>query len=241
MIRDNTRVFRAFFLLSVWSVLALFLGLPLLLWTVLTRDTRPLYRGGVWFGGVGLRAAGVRARVRYAAPLDPAQPYLFLSNHASNLDPPLLASVLAPRRTAMLIKQELLRIPLLGWGMRLAGFVPVARSGSVEDAKRSLAEAARVLGSGISLAVFAEGTRSPDGALLPFKKGPFFLARETGFPVVPVTLRGTHALLPKGKLRLRPGTVEVTFHAPLDPRAFAGRDELREAVRAAIASGLAST
>lgn len=231
-------MFRALWLLFVWSVLALFLGLPLLLWTVLTRDTRLLFRWGVWFGGVGLRAAGVRARVRYAVPLDPAQPYLFLSNHASNLDPPLLASALAPRRTAMLIKQELLRVPLLGWGMRLAGFVPVARSGSVEDAKRSLSEAARVLGSGVSLAVFAEGTRSPDGSLLPFKKGPFFLARESGFPVVPVTLVGTHRLLPKGKLRLRAGTVEIMFHAPLDPNAFPGRDGLREAVRTAIASGL---
>ncbi len=231
---------RAFWLLIVWSALALILGLPLLVWTVLTRDARLLFRWGVWMGSAGLRAAGVRSRVHFTAPLDPAQPYLFLSNHASNLDPPLLAAALAPRRTAMLIKQELLRVPLLGWGMRLAGFVPVARSGSVEDARRSLSEAARVLGSGISLAVFAEGTRSPDGGLLPFKKGPFFLARETGFPVVPVTLRGTHALLPKGALRLRSGTVEVTFHAPLDPRAFTGRDELREAVRAAIASGLVS-
>ena len=231
-------VLRAYLLLAVWAVLAVPVGLVALPWTLLTRDASLLYRWGVWIGGVGLRAAGVRVRVRFEAPLPPGTACLFLSNHASNLDPPLLAWVLLPRRTAMLIKQELLRIPLLGWAMRLAGFVPVARSGSVEDAKRSLEQAAAVIRSGVSMTAFAEGTRSPDGRLLPFKKGPFFLAMNCGVPVVPVTLIGTGALLPKGVFRLRRGTVQVVVHAPLLPRDFAGRDALKDAVRAAIASSL---
>ncbi len=228
---------RAYLLLFVWSVLAVpvaIAGLPL---TLLTRNAAALYRWGVAAGSLGLRAAGVRTRVRFDAPL-PSEACLFLVNHASNLDPPLLAAVLRPRRAAMLIKQELLRIPLLGWGMRLAGFVPVARSGSVEDAKRSLEQAAAVLRSGISLVVFVEGTRSPDGRLLPFKKGPFFLAMECGVPVVPVTLLGTGSLLAKGSSRLRKGTVEVVFHRTLLPRDFAKRDALQQAVRASIASAL---
>ncbi len=229
---------RAAVLLGAWAVLAIPVGLIFLPWTVLTGNADQLYRWGVAAGALGLRVAGVRARSRYRQPLTPGQPYLFLSNHASNLDPPLLAAVLVPRRTAMLIKQELLRIPLLGWGMRLAGFVPVARSGSVEDAKHSLAEAARVLGSGVSLTIFAEGTRSPDGRLLPFKKGPFFLAKQCGVPVVPVTLAGTGTLLPKGALKLRGGTVDVIFHPPLSPSDFPTRDALKEAVREAIASAL---
>ena len=229
---------RAFILLGVWGLLAIPVGLVALPWTLLSRSAAMLYRWGVWIGATGLRAAGVHTQVRFAQPLEPGQPYLFLSNHASNLDPPLLAAVLLPRRTAMLIKQELLRIPLLGWGMRLAGFVPVARSGSVEDAKRSLDQAAAVLETGVSLTVFVEGTRSPDGRLLPFKKGPFFLAMQCKVPVVPVTLIGTGSLLPKGRLRLRKGTVQVVVHAPLLPQNYANRDALRDAVRAAIASAL---
>ncbi len=229
---------RAFLLVSVWGLLAIPVGLIALPWTVLTRDPSLLYRWGVAIGHLGLLAAGVRTTIRYEAPLPVDTACLFLVNHASNLDPPLLAAALLPRRVAMLIKQELLRVPLLGWGMRLAGFVPVARSGSVEDAKRSLDQAAGLLRSGVSLAIFVEGTRSPDGRLLPFKKGPFFLAMQCGVPVVPITLAGTHALLPKGTRRLRRGGVQVIVHPPLDPAAFAGRDALRTAVREAIASAL---
>ena len=228
-------------MLGVWAVLTVPFGLVALPWTMLTRNPTLLYHWGVVIGSLGLRAAGVRTRVRYEAPLPKHAACLFLSNHASNLDPPLLAAVLLPRRTPMLIKQELLKIPLLGRGMRLAGFVPVARSGSVEDARRSLDQAAAVLRSGVSLVVFVEGTRSPDGRLLPFKKGPFFLAMECGVPVVPVTLVGTGALLPKGVFRLRRGTVQVVVHAPLMPRDFADRNALRNAVRASIASALLDT
>ena len=231
-------MFRASFLLAVWATLALLVGALLLPWTAFTGDARLLYRWGVWAGGVGLRAAGVRMRILHAEPLDPAQPYLFLSNHASNLDPPLLAAALAPRRTAILIKQELLRIPLLGRGMRAAGFIPVARSGSVEDAKRSLADAGAALRSGLSLIIFPEGTRSPDGGLLPFKKGPFLIARQADLAVVPVTLANTAGLMPKGKVKLQAGTVEVTFHKALHPRDYPDRDAFKEAVRAAIASAL---
>ena len=230
---------RAYLLLAVWAVLAIPVAIVGLPWTLLTRNAGPLYRWGVLAGSLGLRAAGVRTTVRFEAPL-PETACLFLSNHVSNLDPPLLAAVLRPRRAAMLIKQELLRIPLLGWGMWLAGFVPVARSGSVEDAKRSLEQAAAVLRSGVSLVVFAEGTRSPDGRLLPFKKGPFFLAMESGLPVVPVTLVGTGALLPKGSSRMHGGNVDVVVHPPLLPRSFENRDALQKAVRAAIASALPS-
>ncbi len=228
---------RAWLLLAVWGLLAIPVGLIALPYTVLTRRAGLLYRWGVAIGQAGLRAVGVQTVVHASAPL-PAGACLLLCNHASNLDPPLIAAALLPRRSAMLIKQELLRIPLLGWGMQLAGFVPVARSGSVEDAKRSLEQSAAVLRSGVSLLIFVEGTRSPDGRLLPFKKGPFFLAMESGVPVVPVTLVGTGALMPKGALRLKRGTVNVFFHEPLMPSDFANRDALRQAVRQAIASAL---
>ena len=229
-------MWRSLLLVCVWTAAGLPVGLFALPWTLLRRNASLLYRWGVGVGRLGLAAAGIRVQVRTLAPL-PDTACLFLVNHASNLDPPLLASVL-PRRAAMMVKHELWRVPLLGMGMRLAGFVPVARSGSVEDARRSLARAAAVLGSGLSLVIFVEGTRSPDGRLLPFKKGPFFLAMESGVPVVPVTIAGTHAVLPKGSLRIRLHAVDVTLHPPLLPQDFADRDALREAVRTSIASAL---
>ncbi len=229
---------RACWLFLVWGVCTVPVGLVGLPLAALTRNATLLYRWGVAVGSLGLRAAGVRTRVRLEAPLPANTPCLFLSNHASNIDPPLLAAALRPHRTAMLVKQELLRVPLLGWAMSLAGFVPVARSGSVDDAKRSLEQARAVLASGISMTVFAEGTRSPDGRLLPFKKGPFFLAMACGVPVVPVTLVGTGALLPKGRLQLRRGTVDVVVHPSLLPGDFPDRDALQAAVRASIASAL---
>jgi 1-acyl-sn-glycerol-3-phosphate acyltransferase len=83
-----------------------------------------------------------------------------------------------------------------------------------------------------------EGTRSPDGRMLPFKKGPFFLAMDAGAPCIPVSIYGTEKILGKGSLRMKPGDAHVVFHSPIDPAGFATREELMEAVRAAIASGL---
>jgi len=98
--------------------------------------------------------------------------------------------------------------------------------------------AARVLASGLNIASFVEGTRSRDGRLQPFKKGPFYLATDTDTPVVPVSIWGTESMMKKGSLRIYPGTAHVTFHAPLDPKNFATREDLMAAVRSAVESGL---
>ena len=145
---------------------------------------------------------------------------------------------LLPGRTSIFLKRSLLRIPILGYGMKLAGFIPVARKGDAEAAKQSVDAAAREMSRGVHITSFVEGTRSPDGRLLPFKKGPFYLAMETCAPVVPITIRGTEKLMPKGSLRLHPGTVRVIFHPPLDPANYSTREDLMEAVRNSIASSL---
>jgi len=126
----------------------------------------------------------------------------------------------------------------LGYAMRLAGFIPVQRDGSVESAKAASELAQRALEQGSCLVLFPEGTRSRDGSLLPFKRGPFFLAMESGAPVAPVSIRGATRLLPKGSKNLKAGTVTVTFHAPLRPADFSNKEELMEAVRSAIESGM---
>ena len=121
--------------------------------------------------------------------------------------------------------------------MRLASLVPVDRSNR-DAAIASLRAAADVLAKGIPMTIFVEGTRSFDGRLLPFKKGPFYLAMESGAPVVPVTIVGTHYLLPKRRFSLRPGAATVVFHPPIHPRQFTDRDALMSAVHASIASAL---
>jgi 1-acyl-sn-glycerol-3-phosphate acyltransferase len=94
------------------------------------------------------------------------------------------------------------------------------------------------MAKGIHITTFVEGTRSRDGRMLPFKKGPFYLAKETGAPCVPVSIHGTENMMAKGSMKIRPGTVHIQFHAPIYPDNFATREDLLEAVRRAIASGL---
>jgi 1-acyl-sn-glycerol-3-phosphate acyltransferase len=145
---------------------------------------------------------------------------------------------LIPGRTSAFMKRSLMKLPIVGIGFRQGEFIAVDRMGSRDEAQRSVEEARRVLAKGVHITTFVEGTRSPDGRLQPFKKGPFFLAMESGAPCVPVSIHGTEKILGKGSLRMHPGPVHVVFHAPIDPAAFASRDKLSEAVRMAIAYAL---
>jgi 1-acyl-sn-glycerol-3-phosphate acyltransferase len=229
-------VIRTLLLLAFWLLLLPFAALIGFPWTFLTGKVDFLYWLGTRIAFTGIRLAGIRVQVTGLDRLDPAATYIFMSNHVSNLDPPILVPVI-PRRTSVLAKKELFRIPILGRAMRMASLVPVDRSNR-EAAIASLRAAAEVLARGIPMTIFVEGTRSFDGRLLPFKKGPFYLAMESAAPVVPVTIVGTHHILPKRSVRIRPGEVTLVFHAPLDPRQFADRDALLIAVRAAIDSAL---
>ena len=213
---------------------AALIGLP---WTLLRNDISLLYRWAMWIANAGLKIGGIRIDVTGREQLDPQQRYIFMSNHVSNLDPPLLLPLL-PGRTSVFLKRSLMKIPVLGYAMRLGRFVPVDRDGSVESAKQSVETARQVLESGLHVMTFVEGTRSRDGRLLPFKKGPFYLAMETGAPVVPVSIWGTESMMKKGSVRITPGTAHVVFHAPLWPRDYATREELIAAVRQSIASSL---
>jgi 1-acyl-sn-glycerol-3-phosphate acyltransferase len=229
---------RALIMILVWTVLAVPAALFAFPWTLITRDTRLLLRVGFWIARAGLPWGGVRVVVHGFDRL-PHGASIVMASHSSNLDPPVLIPLL-PGRVVIYLKASLMRIPVLGYAMRLAGFIPVTRDGSVEAAKAVSAAAQRELQRGSCLVVFPEGTRSPDGALLPFKKGPFFLAMQSGAPVVPVSIAGATRMLPKGSTKLRSGTITVTFHAPLDPADYANKEELMEAVRSAIEAGLPS-
>lgn len=226
---------RVLVLLAFWSIAAVLVGLICIPWTFLTGKVDFLYRMGVGVGLAGVRLVGVKVQVLGSEKLDWHRTYIFMCNHVSNLDPPIVIPVM-PRRTSVLVKKELFRVPILGSGMRLASLVPVDRSNR-EAAITSLRSAAQVLRSGVNMTIWPEGTRSFDGRLLPFKKGPFRLAMESGIPIVPITLVGTHEIWPKGEFAIHPGTAKVIFHEPIDPAAFPSHDDLIEAVRERIRSG----
>jgi 1-acyl-sn-glycerol-3-phosphate acyltransferase len=217
------------------------LGIPAAIiclpWAVVTGNVMPLYNVAQFIVRTGYALARIDVQVegREVVPVKTA--CIFMANHISNLDPPVLLPNI-PGRTSAFVKESLTRIPIFGFALRLAEFVPVDRSGDRESAQESVAAARRILAKGLHITTFVEGTRSPDGRMLPFKKGPFYLAKETGAPCIPVSIWGTETMMAKGSLRIRPGTAHVVFHRPLNPDDFETREELMAAVRTAIASGL---
>jgi 1-acyl-sn-glycerol-3-phosphate acyltransferase len=217
----------------IFGVPAGAIGIP---WALLTGDIGPLYRWSMWIVRTGLKLGRIRIEIVGREHI-PARPAIFMANHVSNLDPPILLPLL-PFRTAFFLKRSLLKIPIVGFGMRIAGFIPVDRDGRPESAKESVEAANKVLASGVSISTFPEDTRSRTGRMLPFKKGSFYLAMESGAPVVPISIWGSETMMTKGSLRIHPGTAHLTFHPALDPHQFQNREQLSDAVRAAIESGL---
>jgi 1-acyl-sn-glycerol-3-phosphate acyltransferase len=229
-------VIRLIFCVVCWvlfSIPAAVIGFPALF---ITGRIDLLWKLSVWASGMGYRLAGIRVRSVGHEQLEEGRAYLFMSNHVSNLDPPIITPLLG-QRISIIAKHELFKIPFFGRAMRAGKFVAVNRSDR-KAAIESVREAATVLQSGLGMLVFPEGTRSPDGHLLPFKKGPFLLAMEAGVPVVPITIAGSYEAWPKGKMSLQKGQVVVTFHPPIDPHQFARKEELLAAVRVAIESAL---
>jgi len=218
-------------------VLAVLLGLPcLLLWTVLTRRPDFMYGLSMKFCRLAVPLAGIRVRVE-GLESTPPRGCVFAANHASNLDPVLLLSAL-PRRVSIFAKRELFRIPIFSAGMRLAGFIPVDRGG--REALAGIATAVQRLGTGLSLAIFPEGTRSPDGRVRPFKKGALAIAMDAGVPVVPVSIAGTQRLLPKGNWIIRPGEVIIRLGPAVDASGCTPKDrpELLARLQSLVAAGL---
>lgn len=217
------------------------LGLPAAIlcvpYTLLTGNISLMYRCGMGIARLGIRLFGLRPVITGKEHIHRQEKYLFLSNHLSNLDAVMLLPEI-PVRIAVFVKRSLMKIPILGYCMRLAGFIPVERKGEVEAARASVRTALAVLQSGISVASFVEGTRSPDGRLLPFKKGPFYLAMESRIPIIPVSIHGTEEMMRKGSLAIRRGRAHIVFHPPISPADYPDRDSLMAAVRASIASGL---
>ncbi len=192
------------------------------------------------WGGSILFASRIKVTVRGLENIDPAKPYIYMANHQSNFDIPVLLAYL-PVQFRWLAKAELFRIPLFGLAMRRVGYISIDRANR-KSAFDSLAKAAQTIRDGASVLIFPEGTRSRDGRIGPFKKGGFVMAVEAGVPVVPVVVHGTRAIMPRQKLSIRPGRVVIDIKPAVPAAAYtrATKDVLLNDIREVIVETFAS-
>jgi len=185
-----------------------------------------------------LKTSGVRVEVEGLDNIRPETPYVYMSNHLSHFDAVSLLSVL-PLGVKFLAKKELGRIPFLGWAMYALGYIFVERGNKLESFKR-IDKGARKVREGTSILVFAEGTRSRDGNLQPFKKGGFVMAIKAGVDIVPISITGSREVLPRGSLRVNPGIVKVVIGSPIPSSGYTldMKITLMERVRDAISAGI---
>jgi 1-acyl-sn-glycerol-3-phosphate acyltransferase len=233
----QTGMFASFKLAFVYLALGPIAGIVGIPYTLMVGDISLLYRVAMWITNAGVRAAGIKIEMAGLENIPPGRSCIFMSNHVSNLDPPVVLPLL-PGRSSVLLKKELMNIPILGKAMRLAKFVPVERGHRRDAAQASVEAAADALRSGLHILVYPEGTRSRDGRLSTFKKGPFFLAQETQAPIVPIALSGTQTMMHKGSNAIVPGLARIQMLQAIEPSNYGTREELLLAVRNAIADAL---
>jgi 1-acyl-sn-glycerol-3-phosphate acyltransferase len=200
--------------LFVAGALLAICGPPILLYSWLVNKHDLVYPWALFGARNWLRLSGVQVRVKGLELLDPKQTYVFVSNHRSYLDTAAMF-IYTGRRIGLLAKKELLKVPVLGVGMGFVNVMAIDRSNR-ESAIRTTEAAAQRIKSGVSFAVFVEGTRAKPGELLPFKKGAFYMARQAGVPVVPVAIKNSDVLMGKGTGEARAGTIEMVFMRPIE-------------------------
>jgi 1-acyl-sn-glycerol-3-phosphate acyltransferase len=217
--------------LFVAALLLLILGPPTILVSRLAGHKEWLYPWALWGGRQWLRLSGAKVLVRGREHLDPKQSYVFVLNHRSYLDTATAFCYLG-RRIGILAKKELLKVPIMGYGMGYVNIMAIDRSNRQRAIETVQAATAR-LRSGVSFAVFAEGTRARPGKFLPFKKGAFYMAKDAGVPVVPVAMKNTDVLMGKGTGVARPGTIEMVILEPIPTVGLSTDEDVEQLIRKA--------
>jgi 1-acyl-sn-glycerol-3-phosphate acyltransferase len=223
----------------------LFVGLYILilapfgmLWAYVSRNGAILYSLARICIRVAGGVSGVRVNVQGREKIAPGMTYVFLSNHQGNFDAPVLIHVI-PRNTSVLIKREMMRIPVLSLVLKQVDFIPLDRL-NPKKAQIGIERGAQLLANGKSFLAFPEGTRSRDGKLGDFKKGVFVMAIKAQAPIIPITLRNSAQVNPPGTYGVRAGCIDVVIHDPIETKGMTleDRNRLVETTREAIASAL---
>lgn len=176
------------------------------------------------FSGGILLITGIKLKVEGLENIDPKATYVFVSNHASQFDITALQYGV-PNRLAMIYKKELSKIPLFGWQLAAGPYVSIDRK-NAESALNSIQKAKLVMKEkNVSILVFAEGTRSPDGQVQEFKRGAFRLASSVGYPIVPITIIGSSRIMPKGKLKFNKGEIIMRIDKPIPTQQLKSRQD----------------
>jgi len=229
---------RTFFLFVLIFVLAILLT-PVLLVSCITKRSQPIIGIGKFAIRLGQKIVGINLDVKGLEKINRKSSYVFMANHLSFIDGPMLF-MLIPHPVRVLLKKEAFRIPIIGSGMRCAEFVPVDRKG-LKGGKKSIDKATKLIkDKGYSFLIFPEGTRSRDGHPQVFKRGGFFLAVNSQTPIVPITIKGSFALMPRGSVFIKKGNVKVTFHKPVSINGYDRNNltELSNKVESIIREGL---
>jgi 1-acyl-sn-glycerol-3-phosphate acyltransferase len=223
----------------VWSCIVLF-GLIFGIFAILSYPFDPKGRLGhhcakIW-GKLCLLVNGVHWKVEGLEHLHKKGPYIFMSNHQGSYDIFSLLGYL-PFQFKWLAKKELFAIPVLGWGMTAVGYISIDRAGTRQTVE-AMNKAARKIREGMSVVIFPEGSRSPDGSIQPFKKGGFTLAIKSQVPIVPIAIAGSREIMPKDQMTVNPGDIRIRIGQPIETEgcSMKDRNSLMESVREAISS-----
>ena len=222
----------------MWVVLStIFWGLTAIITSFFTRTGNPVHIVARMWARSIMFASRIKVTVNGLANIDPTQSYVYMSNHQSNFDIPVLLAYL-PVQFRWLAKAELFKIPIFGRAMRGAGYIKIDRYNQ-ESAFESINEAARKMKNGVSAMIFPEGTRSRDGNIRSFKKGGFVMAVNASVPIVPIVLKGTWTIMDKSSLRINTGEVSLNILAPIATTGYTRetKDDLIKSVRAVIIEG----
>lgn len=220
------------------TLFTLVLGIPTIVVALMSRTGRaPFVIGCVWSWLI-LKTNRVRVRVVGLEKIVKRHSYVFISNHASHLDPLAVALVLG-KPLRFVGKKSLSRIPIFGWAAQLGRMIFIDRSNS-SKAIETINAAVKELKDGVSAYFFAEGTRSADGLLQAFKKGGVMLALKAKLSIIPITIVGSHELLPKHGRRIRPGMIRIIVGDPIDTAGYSESDKdlLLQRIRGVITATL---
>jgi 1-acyl-sn-glycerol-3-phosphate acyltransferase len=220
---------------TIWVGFAtLVAGILVIVLSFFVRSGNPLHKIARFWGRSILMVSRIMVSVKGLSNIDSSAPYIYMPNHQSNFDIPVLLGHLTVQ-FRWLAKVELFKIPIFGRAMRKAGYISIDRYNR-QSAIKSLNVAANKIKSGVSVLIFPEGTRSRDGKIRPFKKGGFVLAIDSGVPIVPVVITGTRSIMTKGKFRVNAGHVNMVIHKPIDTSAYTRetKEALMESVRRVI-------